>query len=140
MEFDELYKNAKKWHCCGVLIFYETYESMKVAFVASKKVCKAVQMNRAKRLLREIFFSLKTELKLGRYILVAKSDICTMSFLELKKNTKWGLKKLKCLDWFYLVCWNFIKDTLVRIKLGLVVFIQAALNMLCGSLGKEISS
>ncbi|WP_297193127.1 ribonuclease P protein component [uncultured Campylobacter sp.] len=97
-EFSELYKNANKWHCVGVIIFYLPCDEMKVAFVASKKVGKSVLRNRAKRLLRVVFSSLSDTLSVGKYAFVAKSDFKDLDYLTFKKNIIWGLKKLKCLD------------------------------------------
>lgn len=96
-EFARLYKQGKKWHCDGVIIFYEPYSSNKIAVIASKKVGKAVSRNRAKRLLRELFRHIENKLEKGKYAFIAKSEIKELSFSELEKTIKWGLKKLRCL-------------------------------------------
>lgn len=97
-EFARLYKDAKKWYCEVAVIFYESDERQnKVAVVASKKVGKAVARNRAKRLLRAAFSEVQGRLKSGKYILVAKAEILSVSFGRLQKNLEWGLKKLECL-------------------------------------------
>ncbi len=82
----------------GVIIFYLPYDEMGVAFVASKKVGKAVLRNRAKRILRVVFSSLSDTLLVGKYIFVAKSEFKNLDYLTFRKNIIWGLKKLKCLD------------------------------------------
>ena len=82
----------------GVIIFYLPYDEMRVAFVASKKVGKAVLRNRAKRILRVVFYSLSDTLLVGKYIFVAKSEFKNLDYLTFRKNIIWGLKKLKCLD------------------------------------------
>lgn len=95
-EFSFVYKKGKKWHCEGFIIFYFKSDENKMAVVASKKVGKAVVRNRSKRILRALFFGVQKELKDGKYIFVAKNELIELSFLNLKKNLKWGLKKLEC--------------------------------------------
>ncbi|EPC9469051.1 ribonuclease P protein component [Campylobacter lari] len=96
-EFATIYKEGKKWHCEGVIIFYTLSKEKKFAVVASKKVGKAVVRNRAKRLLRSAFFQVKNQVENGKYILVAKTSITEIPFLKLEKNLKWGLKKIGCI-------------------------------------------
>lgn len=96
-EFARLYKEARKWYCEVGVIFYQSSEENKIAVIASKKVGKAVARNRAKRLLRVVFFQMQDRLKSGKYILVAKSELLSVSFLKLQKNLEWGFKKLECL-------------------------------------------
>lgn len=96
-EFSRLYKEARRWHCEAGVIFYQKSDECKIAFIASKKVGKAVARNRAKRLLRAVFFTMQTRLKEGKYILVAKQELLSLSFLKLKKNLEWGFKSLECL-------------------------------------------
>ncbi|MCR6570818.1 ribonuclease P protein component [Campylobacter insulaenigrae] len=96
-EFAAIYKEGKKWHCEGMIIFYFPSQEKKFAVVASKKVGKAVERNRAKRLLRSAFFQLRNQVENGKYILVAKTGIIEIPFLKLEKNLKWGFKKIGCI-------------------------------------------
>ena len=91
---------GKKWYCDGFIIFYLEDTEKKMAVVASKKVGKAVKRNRAKRILRALFFRFKDEIKEGKYILIAKSELTEISFFNLEKRLKRGFKKLECLKEF----------------------------------------
>lgn len=88
---------GKKWYCQGVILFYLQDNESKMAVVAGKKVGKAVKRNRAKRILRTLFFKFEDRLESGKYILVAKNEINAYSFLQLEKNLQWGLNKIQCL-------------------------------------------
>ncbi|MBD3843703.1 MAG: ribonuclease P protein component, partial [Campylobacterales bacterium] len=50
-----------------------------------KKVGKAVQRNRAKRLLRALFIKNADMIKMGNYVFVAKPDMLNESFLSLSE-------------------------------------------------------
>lgn len=71
-----------------------------MAVVASKKVGKAVKRNRAKRILRALFFGFKDAVKKGKYIFVARSELTEISFFNLEKSLRRGFKKLGCLREF----------------------------------------
>ncbi|TEY00962.1 ribonuclease P protein component [Campylobacter sp. US33a] len=99
-EFSSIYKEGKRWHCEGAIIFYFQDIENKMAVVASKKVGKAVVRNKSKRWLRMAFLNLSQNLEKGKYIIVAKNEITQLSFFQLEKNLKWGFKKLGCLKVF----------------------------------------
>lgn len=92
-----MYKNAKKWHCNGAIIFYLQTPCNFFAVVASKKIGNAVVRNRCKRQLRSIFRQCGNLAKQGCYVLIVKQEIKEINFNKLEKNIKWGLSKLQCL-------------------------------------------
>lgn len=69
-----------------VSVYFLPDKERKVAFLVSKKVGKAVERNRVKRLLREIYRLDKHNLPSGKYIF---SVIKKVEESELKKNLKW---------------------------------------------------
>jgi ribonuclease P protein component len=97
-EFSQVYKTGKKWHSKGVVVFYKEGLEKKVGFTASKKVGNAVKRNFAKRRMRALFFELEQTLKGGTYVFVAKDQIYHMLYEDLKRDFRWSLKKLKCLE------------------------------------------
>ncbi len=99
-EFSFVYKSGRKYYCEGFIVFYLESVEKKMAVVASKKVGKAVQRNRSKRILRALFFKFKDRIKEGKYILVAKTELLGLSFFDLEKSLKRGFKRLECLKEF----------------------------------------
>lgn len=93
-EFANVYKNAKKWHCDGVIVFYLNANELRFGVVASKKIGCAVIRNRAKRVLRAVFMDISDDIKNGIYLFIAKNGVEKIPYQTLKKNVKWTLKKL----------------------------------------------
>ncbi len=92
-EFDRVYKKGKSFHTPYFVIFFIQSSEKKVGFVASKKVGKAVQRNRAKRLLRALFTPYATKLRNGEYVFVAKPKILEQDFSLLQKRIDNILRK-----------------------------------------------
>ncbi len=75
-EFEEAFKNSKKYFGQYIVLFVSNYPGKKVGFVASKKVGDAVDRNRAKRVMREAFMKVETFVSPEKsYILVARNSI-----------------------------------------------------------------
>ena len=75
------------------MIFYKEAPRKRVAFVASKKVGKAVARNRAKRVLRALVLEFIDRLADGDFILVAKPALLESDFMVLKSRMRTLLKK-----------------------------------------------
>jgi len=65
----------------------------RIGFTAGKKVGNAVKRNRSKRRLRALFLEFAPELQEGRYVLVAKNSIHSLSYEQLKSDLKKLLKR-----------------------------------------------
>jgi len=97
-EFARVYHHSSKlWHTPCFVLFYKKEKEHKVGFVASKKIGNAVHRNRAKRLLRAHFIENIDLLAQGSYVLVAKPDLLSKSFLETQKLYLYALKKCSAL-------------------------------------------
>ncbi len=93
--FSRIYKKAEKVrHTSAFVIFYLSGKEREVAFVAGKKVGKAVARNRAKRLLRAHFIEVAPKLKSGAYIFVAKAPLLEMSYPARRKLFVEALRKI----------------------------------------------
>ena len=75
------------------MIFYKETPRKRVAFVASKKVGKAVVRNRAKRILRALVLEFIDRLASGDYIFVAKPALLESDFMTLRSKMRTLLKK-----------------------------------------------
>jgi len=96
--FNTVYRHADKtWHTPWFVLFYKQSPGYHIGFVASKKVGKAVQRNRAKRLLRALFVSQASNLDSGSYILVAKAPILDIPYQKLHRTFADVLKKSRLL-------------------------------------------
>ncbi len=84
-------------HTPYFVLFYKKSAEYKVGFVASKKIGNAVHRNRAKRLLRAHFIENIDLLSSGSYVLVAKPDLLSNSFLGTQKSYLQALKKCTAL-------------------------------------------
>jgi len=96
-QFTDVYKQAKRWHSDGVVVFFKKGSEKKVGFTASKKVGNAVKRAQAKRRMRALFFENQENLIDGTYVFVAKDRMSQMSYDELKRGFNWSLKRLECL-------------------------------------------
>jgi len=70
-EFDELFQKGKRLTGKFVVIYYLPNNKRKVGFTVSKHYRRAVDRNRIKRLLREVYRQNKTLFR-GRFIFFAK--------------------------------------------------------------------
>jgi ribonuclease P protein component len=69
-----------------VLFYLPNNGVQQVGFTATKKLGNAVKRNRAKRRMRALFCEFAPSLKDGSYIFVAKAEILTSSYQNLKND------------------------------------------------------
>jgi ribonuclease P protein component len=100
-DFDRLYKRGAKIHGKYLVVMFirNGGDSNRKAFLASKKVGKAVARNRARRLMKEAYRSLAPRLRTGYDILfVARNTIAGADCPEIVKTMRVSLKKGKLLE------------------------------------------
>ncbi|WP_198305747.1 ribonuclease P protein component [Arcobacter vandammei] len=96
-DFSRIYKSGKNWHTASFVAFFIPNSTLKIAFVASKKLGNAVDRNRAKRRLRAGLLGFEDKFISGHYVFVAKQTLENRNFLELQKDFNFALKRLELL-------------------------------------------
>lgn len=88
-DFKKVYDNAEAYHSSKLVLFvlHTSNPIIRIGFVAGKKVGNAVQRNRVKRLLREVYRLNKNNLSSGiDLVVVAKKASSEMSFKEVEQE------------------------------------------------------
>ena len=95
-DFSNIYNKGKSIGGKYVVLFYRKNDLSynRRAFLASKKVGKSVQRNRARRLMRESYRALEERLAPGSdMIFIARKTICDLKCADVKKSIEAALKK-----------------------------------------------
>ena len=92
-DFNRIFEFGRVFNGNLVSIIFLKADSRKIGFVVSKKIKKAVDRNRYKRVLREIYRLNKDEFPEKGYIVLLAKGISD-NFWMLKKETKDLLQKL----------------------------------------------
>ncbi len=88
-EFKKVFDNQYVGYGKYMVLLYKENDLKypRLGVIASKKVSKkAVERNRAKRLLREVFRLNKFLMKKGDYILIAKKNILSANYKEIEED------------------------------------------------------
>lgn len=94
--FNYCYKVGKVVHGKAILLYYtpSKNKNVKIGISVSKKVGKAVQRNRARRVIREAITPFLTTMKQNyNIIIVARESFLTFSFNEISRDLKNLLNK-----------------------------------------------
>lgn len=100
-DFSVIYNKGKSVGERYVVVFYKknNLPYNRKAFLASKKVGKSVQRNRARRLMKESVRALESRIKTGYDIIfIARKDIYKLKCADVKKSIEAALKKAKILE------------------------------------------
>lgn len=100
-DFSTVYSKGRSVGERYVVLFYRRNRLPynRTAFLASKKVGKSVQRNRARRLMKESVRDLQGDLKTGYdLIFIARNTICNLKCADVKKSIEAALKKSGLLD------------------------------------------
>ena len=95
-DFSAIYNKGKSVGERYLVFFYKKngLSYNRIAFLASKKVGKAVIRNRARRLLRESYREFEKKLPLGYdFIFIARKTICGLKCANVKKSMENAIKR-----------------------------------------------
>lgn len=95
-DFADMYRRKKASAGKYVVVFYRKNQLPynRKAFLASKKVGKSVQRNRARRLMRESYRQMEHLLPTGwDFIFIARHTILDMKCADVKKSMETAMKK-----------------------------------------------
>ena len=98
--FSSIYRQGKSLGDKYVVVFYKKnhLEYNRIAFLASKKVGKSVQRNRARRWMKESFREIKLNLITGfDIIIIARNTMNDASYQKVKKSLENALKRARLL-------------------------------------------
>ncbi len=96
-QFEDVYKNGRRWHSKSTLLFYKKGEEKLIGLTATKRVGNAIKRNRAKRIYRAIFMEHEPLLCSGSYVFVAKNGIDKLHYEDIKRDVIYCFKKLDIL-------------------------------------------
>ena len=99
-DFDLIYKRGKSVGDRYVVVFYRRnrLEHNRIAFLASKKVGKSVQRNRARRLMKESFREIRQNLTDGfDIVIIARNTINGAEYKKVRKSLMNALKRAELL-------------------------------------------
>jgi len=90
-QFEEIFKNAKKYISPYFIIYYLSKEQKRAGFIVKKTIGNAVLRNRIKRVLREVYRLNKKGIEKNiEIIIVAKREIIGKEYKEVEKAfQKW---------------------------------------------------
>jgi ribonuclease P protein component len=95
-DFSAIYKKGKSVPDRYVVVFYKknNLPYNRISFLASKKVGNSVQRNRAKRLMKETYRHICTDIKKGfDIIIIARNTINHRKYDEVSKSIRCALHK-----------------------------------------------
>ena len=92
-QFQFVYRRGKSDSTKNLVLIYHRNRQVKIGFSVSKKVGNAVVRNKLKRQLRECIRPLLLQLQPGHYVFLARNCASSASFVKLKEDMLYLLKK-----------------------------------------------
>jgi len=95
-DFDSVYNKGKSVGDRYVVVFYRknNLPYNRTGFLASKKVGNSVKRNRARRLMKESYRNLQSQLPIGYdFIIIARNTISGTKCMEVEKSLKSAFRR-----------------------------------------------
>ena len=94
-EFSEIFQQGEHWRGKYLNFFFAESESRQIGFTVPKKLGKAVQRNRIKRLLREVYRRHRHEIGTYKIVVLARREAVGITLWDVEEDFHQFLQNIR---------------------------------------------